>query len=933
MPAQLVQEIATGTLADVLVAAGRHISRAALRERHRSEVSAEVRWFDTYRLTEKFPDLPDVPSPEVLRGDEAQALIHELLAVRLTDAPEGDAARVRSAYALTLEPAGISSDTADALFDYYDLEICGLVGRLEDTTLLRQVRNEALFARIIAILHAIERHTAALEARPDRQTEEGWLTRYRRHLVEHHGLIDPPDFDRRRRVPIAKLYVPPTLRPFTSIRPDRTPAGIDLWTLDEEIDRTVLLGDPGAGKTTAANVLMHHHGSDPELRVPFLVTLREYAGQEAPGWSMAAFVEHKLETFYQCPTPPGLVMRLLLSGRALVIFDGLDELVDSARRTHVASMIERFCTEYPLTRVLVTSRLVGYDQARLDDRQFTCYRIDRFSDDPIAEYVRKWFVQEPEIAPDEAEQWAAAFLEESAAVPDLRTNPLMLSLMCILYRGEGSLPRDRAEVYERCAKLLYQQWDARRRIHLDLRAGRLLDPVLRHLAHWLLTRDSPEPAVTERELVEETGAVLHDHGFESATDAREAAEEFVAFCRGRMWVFSSVSNTTTAGQPLYAFTHRTFMEYFAAAHLAYTSDTPEDLARVLTPHAARNEWEVVGELAIQIKNATSRFGADRIYAALLADRLHPVEARSRILQFLGRCLRSVSPIPATIRALTTSVLDHALAGDLDDKARYLPLFQLIESCRDPEVVAEVISTRITEMIGAGSNPPIRHKALRFAIALPRVARGAQSGHGLTQDDPVVRFWLDHTRQLVQTYTAEILAATDHAIPAAAFGTGYLTLHQLLTGPDGLLVLLRGGTFTMFENTWGYPGVLERHPDPMVFRAIGEYLISNPEPPFAPSPPQPWSSTTEMASIATTATTDPITYLGTAACLLISSEATPADRRISQSKLGLLAPYTARRWKIGAADSLPELPIPERFQRLFREWADNKTDLLGPPQDS
>ena len=42
-----------------------------------------------------------------------------------------------------------------------------------------------------------------------------------------------------------------------------------------------------------------------------------------------------------------------------------------------------------------------------------------------------------------------------------------------------------------------------------------------------------------------------------------AAREFVEFCRGRMWVFTD-AGTTVSGQRLYGFTHRTFLEYFAA---------------------------------------------------------------------------------------------------------------------------------------------------------------------------------------------------------------------------------------------------------------------------------------------------------------------------------------------------------------------------------
>jgi predicted NACHT family NTPase len=235
--------------------------------------------------------------------------------------------------------------------------------------------------------------------------------------------------------------------------------------------------------------------------------------------------------------------------------------------------------------------------------------------------------------------------------------------MCILYRGEGSLPRNRAEVYEQCANLLFRRWDARRRIHQELRAGHLVEPALRHPAWWLFTRDDSQTAVTERELVSATTEFLHGRGFESEDDARESAREFVEFCRGRMWVFSD-AGTTASGDKLYAFTHRTFLEYFAAARLAFDSDTPEKLAHMLIPRVARGEWEVVGELAVQIKDSTSREGAKRIYEAMLDERRRrSPEGRSEILQFLARTLRSVDPSPLVTRRLTDEVIRFLVAED------------------------------------------------------------------------------------------------------------------------------------------------------------------------------------------------------------------------------------------------------------------------------
>ena len=197
--------------------------------------------------------------------------------------------RVRALFELTLSAASSElSRFAAPLFSFYDEQVCGLTARLEgsEPALLRQIRDEALNTRMIAILHAIERHTAALSAQPDRRSEADFLARYRRHVIDQHGKIQPPDFQRRRRIPIADIYVPPTVSQVIDAGHERAEQrgavqqanepDLTVWELAGKIDRTVLLGDPGSGKTTAAQVLMHHFASDEACRIPFLVTLRDY---------------------------------------------------------------------------------------------------------------------------------------------------------------------------------------------------------------------------------------------------------------------------------------------------------------------------------------------------------------------------------------------------------------------------------------------------------------------------------------------------------------------------------------------------------------------------------------------------------------------------------------------------------------------------------
>ena len=650
-----------------------------------------------------------------MKSPEVDAMAFELLAVAMTGAEDAAYPRLRAQWRKFAADHGVSSNRfsdslLDALFEHYAI-VVELIKDASPATYAR-LREQANFQRIACVLEAIEARVDPYSSEcPPVDVIAEFTQLYKRQCKQAHRFITPPDFDRRRSVPIEDLYVSPTISRYKRRgEPDSA-----ISDLGGEVDRTVLLGDPGNGKSTASQVLAYRLAKEPDSRIPFLIVLRDFASNGIK-MSVIEHIEATLRTVYQVEPPAGVVEYLVEHGGAFVIFDGLDELLDTSHRVKVTEAVSLFCNRFPTTRTLVTSRKVGYWQAPMDESQFEVLELSGFDDEQVRSYVTKWFAQE-DLSAERAEDWTRSFLEESSQVRDLTATPLLLSLICIIYRGERSIPRNRPAVYERCATMLFDKWDSSRGIHAELQVGQLVDPAMKHLAYWLYAGDSAD-GVVESALVRETTSYLHERSFEDEHDARIAAQQFVEFCRGRAWVFSD-AGTTPEGERLYKFTHRTFLEYFAAYHLSRTVDTPEALARKIAPRAARGEWDVVAQLAVQIADKHVDQGAIRIFDYLLNERRRrTLSKRAGVLGFLCRCLSFAQVSPAVVRQLTRQTANLVTANRTrEHSAVVLEAFgQLLKNADlvGRPVIEDELSRFIQESIAEGDAEQVDIHAGSFA---------------------------------------------------------------------------------------------------------------------------------------------------------------------------------------------------------------------------
>jgi hypothetical protein len=387
--------------------------------------------------------------------------------------------------------------------------------------------------------------------------------------------------------------------------------------------RLVVLGDPGAGKTTltrwlaTAYLLRLRQSPDwqdlPDVAtlpdedlLPIIIRCREL-DRSATGGALEDVLRHTLRKA-EMSDAEALALQAVLRdklkrGQALLLLDGLDEITDPSARARFCQQLENIHIAYPDALIVATSRVVGYrEMGYRIGRGFEHVTVADLSTEDKDEFARRWC--ELVELPERHETAATELIHDmhsSDRIERLTGNPMLLTTMALVKRKIGRLPSRRADLYANALQVLLN-WRSDVDQPLDDREA---VPQLEYVAYEMCRRGVQQ---LRRDEILELFERMRDEYPRVHAARNHTPEEFLRLLERRTGLLVEAGYERHLGRlvPVYEFRHLTFQEYLAALALVDSRfpGRPENstLAENVAPLSAQLSEETSGyeetELAV-----------------------------------------------------------------------------------------------------------------------------------------------------------------------------------------------------------------------------------------------------------------------------------------------------------------------------------------------
>ncbi len=344
--------------------------------------------------------------------------------------------------------------------------------------------------------------------------------------------------------------------------------GIEVATFPNELmsrhEKLLIVDTAGMGKTTLSKFIFLKCVEE-EASIPIYVELRRLSKK----LDLLGFISESLSSLGR-KCNPDLLLRLLDSGKFLLILDGYDEIPEGDR-TAVTLGLQTFVEKAPRNKYILTSReetgLTAFAEfqrvtikALILEEAFTLLKM--YGNDALSSALIEKLK-----------------LEESAPIHEFLTNPLLTSLLYKSFEFKNVIPLKRHIFYRQVYEALFETHDLTKQggeYYRSKRSGLDIDRFETILKSFgAFSYQGGQVELTSDELLR-----LLDRAKKVASEQKVAT--------------SSIAHDLTHAVPLMVqdgnyvrWTHRSIQEYFAALYIC--RDT-KNSAEILSAHLKKSDF-------------------------------------------------------------------------------------------------------------------------------------------------------------------------------------------------------------------------------------------------------------------------------------------------------------------------------------------------------
>ncbi len=342
-----------------------------------------------------------------------------------------------------------------------------------------------------------------------------------------------------------------------------------LDVLGREESHMVILGQPGAGKTTSMKYICQSIFFDEKFypnrfSFPILIKLREFNNKQKDKNSAGIIIEFLfnllgLELDYSDykgnsliteinRAKHNIVLELLDKLNILLVLDGFDELIFKSHRHIILSEIGLIANYFEISKLVVTSRTADYNYS---NENISVFEICPLNDLQISEFASKWL----------GETNAKKFVKEVQDSPynDTSIRPLTIAHLCAIYERIGKIPDKPKTVYKKIVNLLLEEWDEQRGIKRSSKYAMFeVDRKFEFLSSlaFHLTIKNGRAIFSKRDLSLVYQDIYVDFDLE-----RHDSKDVINDLESHTGLF------VQAGYDFYEFAHKSIQEYMAAEYI------------------------------------------------------------------------------------------------------------------------------------------------------------------------------------------------------------------------------------------------------------------------------------------------------------------------------------------------------------------------------